>query len=70
MPLVARLLACLKRAGVGTNGILECGFLSKNAHRTRYLTNTVAEIGFEVDVFHCFLQWCDVTGRANSKRLR
>jgi hypothetical protein len=23
-----------KRAGVGTNGILECKFLSKNAHRT------------------------------------
>jgi hypothetical protein len=23
-----------KRAGVGTNGILECGFLSENAHRT------------------------------------
>jgi hypothetical protein len=25
--------ARFKRAGVGTNGILECKFLSKNAHR-------------------------------------
>jgi hypothetical protein len=26
--------AYFKRAGVGTNGILECNFLSKSAHRT------------------------------------
>jgi hypothetical protein len=26
-----------KRAGVGTNGIMECKFLSKNAHRTEHL---------------------------------
>jgi hypothetical protein len=26
--------AHFKRAGVGTNGIIECGFLPKNAHRT------------------------------------
>jgi hypothetical protein len=26
--------ARFKRAGVGTNGILECKYLSKNAHRT------------------------------------
>jgi hypothetical protein len=25
---------CCKRAGVGTNGILECKFLSESAHRT------------------------------------
>jgi hypothetical protein len=37
MPLVTRLLAStvrLKRAGVGTNGILECKILSENTHRT------------------------------------
>ena len=33
MPLVTRLLTS-KRTGVGTNDILECKFLSKNAHRT------------------------------------
>jgi hypothetical protein len=33
MPLVTRLLAS-SGAGVGTNGILECKFLSENAHRT------------------------------------
>ena len=37
MPLVTRihvLQASFKRAGVRTNGILECKLLSKNAHRT------------------------------------
>jgi hypothetical protein len=33
MPLVP-MPARLKRAGVGTNGILECKSLSKNGHRT------------------------------------
>jgi hypothetical protein len=39
MALVTRLLASseLKRAGVGTNGILECKYLSENAHRTSAL---------------------------------
>jgi hypothetical protein len=32
--LVTRLLAS-KRAGVGTIGILECNFLSENAHRAQ-----------------------------------
>jgi hypothetical protein len=30
-----------KRAGVGTNCILECNFLSKNAHRTEPCKHTV-----------------------------
>jgi hypothetical protein len=34
MTAIGRTLACFKRAGVGINGILECNFLSKNAHHT------------------------------------
>jgi hypothetical protein len=33
--------ARFKQAGVGTNGILKCKFLTKNAHRT--VAETVAE---------------------------
>jgi hypothetical protein len=34
MPLVTRLPTRLKRTCVGSNGILECTILPKNAHRT------------------------------------
>jgi hypothetical protein len=33
--------ACFKQTGVGSNGILECKFLSENAHRTRCCRSAV-----------------------------
>jgi hypothetical protein len=36
-----------KRAGVGTNGILECEFMSKNAHRTHSNSHSQGNSAFD-----------------------